>query len=77
MEANQSPTVQIMEPMDGSVFQEGSQVNFMGTGTDPEEGELQGAMLVWTSDKDGQIGTGDQPAFFLSDGSSPDHFDRY
>ena len=32
-------------------------MTFTGTGTDPEDGALSGASLVWTSDLDGQFGT--------------------
>jgi hypothetical protein len=36
----------------------GSPVTFTGAGNDPEDGALTGSSLVWTSNVDGQIGTG-------------------
>ncbi len=55
---NTQPTVTITSPSDGSTFSEGDEIAFTGTGTDPEDGELTENYLVWTSDKDGEIGTG-------------------
>lgn len=55
---NQSPSVSISEPASGSRVLQGSSVTFTGSGTDPEDGALPDSSLVWTSDKDGQIGTG-------------------
>ncbi len=56
--ANQSPTVSITSPVANGSFVQGTSVSFAGTGTDPETGALSGASLVWTSSRDGQIGTG-------------------
>ncbi len=53
-----SPTATITAPSNGAVFELGSNVTFAGSATDPEDGALTGASLVWTSDLDGQIGTG-------------------
>ena len=55
---NQPPTVTITAPESGSRVLQGSEIAFAGTGTDSEDGALTGESLVWTSDKDGQIGTG-------------------
>jgi hypothetical protein len=55
---NQSPTAHITGPANNSSFVQGASVGFAGTGTDPEDGTLTGASLVWTSNHDGQIGTG-------------------
>ncbi len=52
------PTATITAPASGSSFASGTSVTFTGTGTDPEDGALSGASLVWTSDLDGQFGTG-------------------
>jgi hypothetical protein len=51
------PTATITAPASGSSFASGTSVTFTGTGTDPEDGALSGASLVWTSDLDGQFGT--------------------
>jgi len=56
---NQSPTAEITSPQDGAAFQEGEDVTFEGTGSDPEDGALTGGSLVWESDLDGEIGTGE------------------
>jgi hypothetical protein len=37
---------------------QGTSVQFTGSGSDPEDGALTGASLVWTSNINGQIGTG-------------------
>ena len=55
---NQSPTAHITSPANNSVLTPGSSVSFAGTGSDPEDGALTGASLVWTDNVSGQIGTG-------------------
>ena len=55
---NQSPDANITGPANNSSFAQGASVGFTGTGTDPEDGNLTGASLVWTSSLNGQIGTG-------------------
>ncbi|HEU5219862.1 MAG TPA: PKD domain-containing protein [Gemmatimonadales bacterium] len=55
---NQPPTAAITQPAAGGTFTQGASVSFAGSGSDPEQGALTGASLVWTSDRDGQIGTG-------------------
>ncbi|MDB4891615.1 MAG: peptidase and in kexin sedolisin [Gemmatimonadetes bacterium] len=55
---NRPPTVSISAPATSSTFALGTSITFTGSGTDPEDGVLNGASLVWTSDRDGQIGTG-------------------
>lgn len=55
---NQSPVAAITAPSNNASFAQGVSVGFAGTGNDPEDGVLTGASLVWTSSRDGQIGTG-------------------
>lgn len=55
---NLSPIVVIMHPSDNTIYSAGDTITFTGTATDPEDGELNGSFLLWTSDKDGHIGTG-------------------
>jgi hypothetical protein len=69
-----TPVVAITAPVNqGSgaphtVF-EGTGVTFTGSGSDPEDGPLTGGSLVWTSNVDGQIGTGETfSTSALSDG---------
>jgi hypothetical protein len=56
---NSSPVVQIVSPADGSNFAVGDEIQFSGSCSDNEDGVLSGSSLVWTSDLDGQIGTGE------------------
>jgi len=55
---NSPPTATITSPSGGTTFTQGREISFIGAGTDPEDGQLTGNSLIWTSDKDGQIGTG-------------------
>ncbi len=55
---NGSPAATISEPTPGASFLVGDAVTFSGSASDPEDGALTGASLVWASDVDGQIGTG-------------------
>ncbi len=55
---NTAPTATITNPATASSYVGGSLVIFTGAGTDDEDGNLYGAALVWTSDRDGFIGTG-------------------
>ncbi|NIA11986.1 MAG: PKD domain-containing protein, partial [Nitrospiraceae bacterium] len=68
---NQPTTVTITAPADGSTFSTGDTITFQGSATDPEDGPLTGACLVWTSSIDGQIGTGE--SFTRSDLSVGTH----
>ncbi|MEO5814465.1 MAG: PKD domain-containing protein [Gemmatimonadaceae bacterium] len=56
--ANQSPTATITTPVNNTTFLLGSSVRLSGAGSDPEDGVLSGASLVWSSNRSGQIGTG-------------------
>lgn len=55
---NEPPTAAISSPVDGSEYNSGNLVVFVGSGTDTEDGSLRGTSLVWYSSIDGQIGTG-------------------
>ncbi len=48
----------ITSPAHGSRHSEGAIISFTGTGYGINKSKLGGTALVWTSDKDGQIGTG-------------------
>lgn len=54
---NTAPVVSISSPADLATFFTGDNINFSGTATDAEEGNLS-ASLSWSSDLDGNIGTG-------------------
>jgi hypothetical protein len=60
--------VSITSPADGASFDSGATILFVGTASDPEDGDLTGS-LVWTSSIDGDIGAGGSFSRTLSDGS--------
>ena len=64
---NTAPVVAITSPADGSTHDSGATINFAGTATDVEDGDLT-ASLVWTSDIDGALGVGGSVSATLSDG---------
>lgn len=55
---NLPPQANILTPADGTSVEEGSNILFTGTGTDPQDGTLSGTSLVWTSDIYGPLGAG-------------------
>jgi subtilisin len=65
---NEIPTVSITSPADDSAFESGVSVDFAGTAIDSEDDDLT-ASLIWTSDIDGQIGTGGSFSTTISDGN--------
>ena len=66
--SNVPPAVAITNPVDGSTSDSGATILFEGTASDTEDGDVT-ASLVWTSDIDGQIGTGGSFSTTLSDGN--------
>lgn len=54
---NTPPSVTISSPANGSTVTQGTTVNFSGSATDTQDGNISG-FLVWTSNLQGQIGTG-------------------
>ncbi len=63
-----APSALIFTPVDGATYPQGSTLRFTGQGTDPEDGVLAGPALVWSSDRDGDLGTGDE---LITDTLSP------
>ena len=55
--SNTAPSVTITAPANGSSFSAGTSINFTGTASDTEDGDLT-ANLSWTSNLDGAIGSG-------------------
>jgi hypothetical protein len=51
------PQVQILMPQDGTASEQGERLILRGTGSDLE-GELEDGAFIWTSDRDGVLGTG-------------------
>ncbi len=56
-DGNTPPEVEITAPVDGTTLSPGTSVEFMGTATDLQDGDLSGS-LSWTSSLDGSLGTG-------------------
>ena len=54
-----APRVLIATPEQGATLQPGAPVAFEATGYDPEDGGFLRARFVWTSDRDGELGSGD------------------
>jgi hypothetical protein len=65
---NTAPTVSITSPANGATFASGTLISFAGSATDVEDGNLTSS-LVWTSSRDGQIGTGGSFTKVLTDGT--------
>ncbi|MCW7753817.1 hypothetical protein OOT00_07460 [Desulfobotulus sp. H1] len=55
---NHPPVAEILSPGDGQHFMAGETIEFRGQGTDREDGLLPDIQMVWTSGRDGEIGTG-------------------
>ena len=65
---NSTPIVSISTPSNNASYAEGASVSFSGTASDAEDGNLSGR-LVWSSSRDGQIGTGASVSRALSAGT--------
>jgi len=65
---NESPTVFITSPANGSTFNSGANIDFSGTASDTEDGNLT-ASLVWTSSIEGTIGAGGSFSTALNNGT--------
>jgi subtilisin len=65
---NTKPSVNISSPANNASFTSGTSINFSGTATDAEDGDLT-SDLVWTSNLDSDIGTGGSFNAVLSDGT--------
>jgi hypothetical protein len=63
-----APSALIFTPVDNAAYPQGSTLRFTGQGTDPEDGVLNNAALVWSSDRDGDLGTSNE---LITDALSP------
>lgn len=63
------PTVTILAPEDGEMRPSSSSIVFLGSADDPQDGELTGDSIVWTSSIDGPIGTGESFSRSLTAGA--------
>jgi len=57
--AGKPPQVHIDLPADGTTIDQGAALVLEGVGTDMEDGPLPGSSLVWSSDRDGSLGSGE------------------
>jgi len=64
---NDAPVVNITGPAENTIASETTAVTFTGTASDTEDGVLSGS-LVWSSNKDGVLGTGASVTTTLSKG---------
>lgn len=53
------PAVLLMQPPDDLRLRPGQALFMQGAASDPEDGPLAGSVLVWTSDIDGELGSGE------------------
>ncbi len=58
-----SPIAVISEPPDNGLYTIGEGITFTGSASDGEDGDLTGSALVWSSDINGQFGTGASVTF--------------
>jgi hypothetical protein len=60
--AQNPPQAQILSPESGTAVRPGLPVVLLGTASDLDEGSLSEEALVWSSDRDGALGTGTELA---------------
>jgi PKD repeat protein len=65
---NRPPVVTIAAPLNGALLVLGNAAMLRGSAADVEDGALTGASLVWTSSRDGALGTGVMLAPMLTQG---------
>lgn len=68
--SNEDPAASIQAPSQDTTASEGDDVTFEGSADDPEDGTLAGSALEWTSDVDGDLGTGETATAALSAGTT-------
>ncbi len=68
IDAEAPPTVEILSPADNTIFGASQVISFVGTITDPNE-SIADANIIWTSDQDGLLGTGESIDIVLSEGT--------
>lgn len=63
---DQEPTAVITSPSQDTTVADGDALTLEGSAKDPEDGELVGGALQWTSEVDGNLGTGESVEVTLS-----------
>ncbi|MEM7585341.1 MAG: discoidin domain-containing protein [Acidobacteriota bacterium] len=64
--ANRAPTLVILAPVDGESFEAGARVALIAAAQDPELADVD---IAWSSDRDGDLGSGDELTLELSPGT--------
>jgi hypothetical protein len=54
------PKASILSPVPGTTIERRERLVLMGSGSDLEDGSLEGSALAWSSDRDGALGTGNR-----------------
>jgi hypothetical protein len=57
--ARHAPTVRLADPTDGQTVERGRPIMLRAAADDLEDGQLGQESIVWSSDRDGLLGTGD------------------
>lgn len=70
--ANAAPIVSMSAPINGDLYQEGEIINFTGTASDSEQGDLN-AKIQWLSSRSGLLGFGPQLSISTLPGGRMDH----
>lgn len=68
-EFNNPPVAELNTPQDGAMYDADALVRLSGIGTDPEDGRLPEESTVWSSSRDGALGTGWNLDRMLSSGT--------
>ena len=55
-----APVVFVATPEDGSGVQPGTPLLLTASGYDPEDGPMEGDVFSWISDRDGDLGSGEE-----------------
>ena len=65
---NNVPDVAIKSPKNNTQYSVGQIITFSGVGSDPEDGALDSGKFIWRSDKDGNLGEGNDFTRTLGEG---------
>ncbi|MBN2347282.1 MAG: hypothetical protein JXJ22_00505 [Bacteroidales bacterium] len=66
---NSGITVTISSPDNGSTYNMLDKITFVGNASDEQDGTLTGNTLTWSSNIDGELGTGTEISIYLSPGT--------
>jgi hypothetical protein len=66
---DRAPQVLIFQPLNGQGRPAGRAIDLIGQASDPEDGVLEGGVVSWRSDLDGELGAGATVSTVLSEGT--------